>query len=287
VTQPAKQPGSARAHAARGRATATRLSIIPCGAMHADLAWLLLKPGVTLHGVQSKNASVVWSEVPMHVVLVETPEGNLLWDTSCPRDWEQRWAPTGIQDFFPYGMVGEDEYLDSRLNAMGVGLDGIDYVVLSHLHLDHAGNAGLKNTHARLLCSDAEKKFAFGFEGPFNGGHLKADHEDLSWETIAGDTETHPGVTLIQTPGHTPGSMTMRVDLVDSGTMVFTSDAVNMGASYGPPVFPATLVNNLEQFYTSVEKLRGVQEKTSATVVFGHDANQIHQLRRAPEGSYT
>jgi hypothetical protein len=49
VTQPAKQPGSARAHAARGRATATRLSIIPCGAMHADLAWLLLKPGVTLH----------------------------------------------------------------------------------------------------------------------------------------------------------------------------------------------------------------------------------------------
>ena len=89
MNQPAKQPDSARVRAARGRttaaATATRLSIIPCGAMHADLAWLLLKPGVTLHGVQNKDASVVWSEVPTHAVLVETPEGKLLWDTSCPR----------------------------------------------------------------------------------------------------------------------------------------------------------------------------------------------------------
>jgi N-acyl homoserine lactone hydrolase len=40
-------------------ATATKLSIIPCGAMHADLAWLLLKPGVTLHGLHDNEASVV------------------------------------------------------------------------------------------------------------------------------------------------------------------------------------------------------------------------------------
>jgi glyoxylase-like metal-dependent hydrolase (beta-lactamase superfamily II) len=268
--------------------TVTKVSIIPCGAMHADLAWLLLKPGVTLHGVQNKHASVVWSEVPTHAVLVETPEGKLLWDTSCPRDWEQRWAPAGLQGFFPYDMVNEDEYLDSRLNAMGVGLDEIDYVVLSHLHIDHAGNARLfNNTNTRLICSDVEKKFAFGFEGPFSGGHLKADYENLLLETIAGDTEVLPGVTLIQTPGHTPGCMSMQVDLVDSGTMIFTSDAVFMGASYGPPVFPGALINNLEQFYSSVEKLRDIQEKTSAMMVFGHDANQIHQLRTAPAGSYT
>ena len=79
----------------------------------------------------------------------------------------------------------------------------------------------------------------------------------------------------------------MQVDLVDSGTMIFTSDAVFMGASYGPPVFPGVLINNLEQFYSSVEKLRGIQEKTSAMMVFGHDGDQIHQLRTAPAGSYT
>lgn len=48
-----------------------------------------------------------------------------------------------------------------------------------------------------------------------------------------------------------------------------------------------TTVNNLEQFYQSVEKLRGIQEKTDATMVFGHGPEQITQLRLAPDGSYT
>ena len=37
----------------------------------------------------------------------------------------------------------------------------------------------------------------------------------------------------------------------------------------------------------TVEKLRGIQEQTNATMVFGHDGQQIHELRTAPEGSYT
>jgi N-acyl homoserine lactone hydrolase len=269
-------------------ATANKVSIIACGAMHADLTWLLLKPGVTIRGRGDKDAPTPWSEVPTHAVLVETDEGRMLWDTSCPRDWEERWGPTGLHDFFPYDAVSEEEYLDSRLNAMGVGLDQIDYVVLSHLHFDHAGNAGMfKNTNAKLVCSDAEKDFAFGFDGPFTGAHLKADYEDLPFETVSGDTEFLPGVTLLQTPGHTAGCMSMQVDLPDSGTMIFTSDAVYMGDSYGPPVTPAAIVANLEDFFRSVEKLRGIQEKTDATMVFGHDPDQIHRLRVAPDGSYT
>jgi N-acyl homoserine lactone hydrolase len=88
------------------------------------------------------------------------------------------------------------------------------------------------------------------------------------------------------TPGHTPGSMSMRVDLPETGTMIFTADAVYMGASYGPPAVPAAIVNNLEQFYSSVEKLRGIATEANATVVFGHDPDQIKELRTAPEGSY-
>ena len=81
--------------------------------------------------------------MPTHAVLVDTPEGKLLWDTSCPRNWEQRWAPTGLQDFFPYEKVSDDEHLDSRLKQLGLAPGDIDYVVLSHLHFDHAGNVKL------------------------------------------------------------------------------------------------------------------------------------------------
>ena len=107
----------------------------------------------------------------------------------------------------------------------------------------------------------------------------------LDFETVAGDAEFLPGVSFIQTPGHTPGSMSMRVDLPETGTMIFTADAVYMGDSYGPPAVPAAIVNNLEQFY-SVEKLRGIATASNATMVFGHDADQIKQLRVAPNGSY-
>lgn len=120
-------------------ATANKVSVIPCGAMTADLTWLLLKPGRSITDRKHKDSPAPWVDVPTHCVLVETDEGKLLWDTSCPRDWEERWGPTGLQEFFPYDKVSEEEYLDSRLNQMGVGLDEIDYVVLSHLHFDHAG----------------------------------------------------------------------------------------------------------------------------------------------------
>ncbi|HVL83277.1 MAG TPA: N-acyl homoserine lactonase family protein [Pseudonocardia sp.] len=269
-------------------ATANKATIIPCGAMHADLTWLLLKPGLTIKPRGEKDSPVVWSEVPTHAVLVETEGGRLLWDTSCPRDWEERWGPTGLQEFFPYDQVSEEEYLDSRLNQLGIGLDEIDYVVLSHLHFDHAGNVGMfRNTNAKIVCNDKEKEFAFGFDGLFTGAHLKTDYQDVQFETVSGDTEILPGVTLLETPGHTVGCMSMQVELPDSGTMIFTSDAVYMGDSYGPPVVPAAIVNDMGQFFSSVEKLRGIQERTNATMVFGHDPDQIKQLRVAPDGSYT
>ena len=106
-------------------------------------------------------------------------------------------------------------------------------------------------------------------------------------ETVSGDAEFLPGVSFIQTPGHTPGSMSMRVDLARHRHDDLHLGRVYMGESYGPPSVPAAIVNNLEQWYASVEKLRGIAEETDATVVFGHDPDQIRQLRVAPTGSYT
>lgn len=269
-------------------ARAKRVSIIPCGAMHADLTWLMVRPGRTIRPRARRTEPVPWVEVPTHCVLVETDDGLLLWDTSAPRDWEERWVPTGMQEYFPYDAVSEEEYLDARLHQLGVGLEQIDYVVLSHLHFDHVGNANMfRGTDAKLVCHRKEYDFGFGFDGPALGGHLKADYADLPWETVEGDTEILPGVTLIEAPGHTAGCMSMQVDLADSGTVIFTSDAVYLGRAYGPPVVPPAPPYDYAQFLASVEKLRGIQERTDATMVFGHDADQMRQLRTAPDGYYT
>jgi glyoxylase-like metal-dependent hydrolase (beta-lactamase superfamily II) len=158
---------------------------------------------------------------------------------------------------------------------------------MSHLHFDHAGNVRtFAGTGARLICSDKEKEFAFGFDGAFTGAHLKSDYEGIDFETVSGDTEILPGVSVIDAPGHTPGTMALRIDLPETGTMIFTSDAIYMGDSYGPPATPAAIVNDLTAWYASVEKIRGIAEQSSAQVIFGHDADQIKTLRRAPDGFY-
>ena len=155
-------------------ASGTTVKILDCGAMSCDLTWLLLEPGRTIRSRAQKDQRTEWYRASTHCVLVETAEGRLLWDTSCPRDWETRWVPMGLQEFFPYDQVGEDEYFDSRLHEQGLELSDIDYVVLSHLHFDHAGNAQLfKGTDAKMVCSKKEHDFAFGFDGVFTGGHLK------------------------------------------------------------------------------------------------------------------
>jgi len=174
--------------------------------MTADLTWLLLAPGRAIRNRQNKHLPAEWVDVPTHCVLVDTPDGKLLWDTSCPRDWETRWAPTGLHDFFPYEKVSDEEYLDSRLKQIGVAPGDIDYVVLSHLHFDHAGNVQLfKETNARLVCSAKEKEWAFGFDGAFNGAHLKADYQGLDFETVDGDAEFLPGGQLHPDPRPHPG----------------------------------------------------------------------------------
>jgi N-acyl homoserine lactone hydrolase len=264
-----------------------KVHVLDCGAMHCDLTWLLLKPGRSIKPRAERHAPAEWYECPTHAVLVDTPEGKLLWDTSCPRDWETRWEPTGLQEFFPYDEVTEEQYLDRQLGALGVSPEQLSYVVMSHLHFDHAGNVRtFAKTGARIICNDKEKEFALGFEGPFTGAHLKADYVGIDFETVSGDTEILPGVSVIEAPGHTPGTMAMRVDLPETGTMIFTSDAIYMGDAYGPPSTPAAIVNDLTAWYASVEKIRGIAEQSSAQVIFGHDSEQIKTLRRAPDGFY-
>lgn len=93
---------------------------------------------------------------------------------------------------------------------------------------------------------------------------LTADHEGIGRKSIPGDTGPLPGIT-----------------------MIFTSDAVYPGGSYGPLSAPAAVVHDLEDRSSSVKKLRGIQGRTDATMVFGHDAEQVEELRRTPEASCT
>ncbi|MEU6700537.1 N-acyl homoserine lactonase family protein [Pseudonocardia sp. NPDC046786] len=209
-----------------------KVTILPTGTMHADLTWLLIDPSrMATHQQPAKQRD--WVEVPTHVVHVEHPNGQkLMWDAGVPRDWETRWAPSGLGQFFPVDAASEDDWLDSRLRQLKL-------------------------------------------------------EPTLELDTISADTELMPGVTLLRTPGHTWGTMSLQVDLADSGTMIFASDSLYLKESYGPPPIAAGIVYDTVAWFESVDKIRAIQERTGATVVFGHDANQIRELRTGPGNHYT
>ena len=179
-------------------------------------------------------------------------------------------------------------WLDSRLRQLNLEPNDIDYLVLSHLHLDHAANAQMwANTDTKIIVDEKEKEGAFSFDGHNLGAHIKSDYDGLPLDTIGEDTELLPGITLLRTPGHTWGTMSLQVDLADEGTMIFASDSLYLSESYGPPPIAAGIVYDTVAWFKSVDKIRAIQEKTGAKVVFGHDANQIKELRTGPGNSYT
>lgn len=52
-----------------------------------------------------------------------------------------------------------------------------------------------------------------------------------------------------------------------------TSEAASLGAG---------IVYDSRKWFASVEKIRTIAERTNATVVFGHDEEQITKLRTTP-----
>lgn len=265
-----------------------KVTILPSGTMHADLTWLLIDAG-RMATSDNPHKSRDWVEVPTHVVYIEHPDGKkLLWDAGVPRDWETRWGPTGLDKFFPCDAVDEDMWLDSRLKQLSLEPGDIDYLLLSHLHLDHAANAQLwADTGTTIIVDEKEKEGAFSFDGYNKGAHIKSDYDGLNLTTIADDTEILPGITLLRTPGHTWGTLSLQVDLADSGTMLFTSDSVYLSESFGPPAVAAGIVYDTVAWFNSVEKIRTLAEKKDASVIFGHDAQQLTTLKTGVGNYYT
>jgi N-acyl homoserine lactone hydrolase len=112
------------------------------------------------------------------------------------------------------GGIGDRVLLLNRLEDLGLGPDDIDVVVLTHLHFDHAGNVELFDNavvvvHALEMAHGRQNPRAPGYSQQITAAltrHPRLSPFDTPSLSIA------PGVSVIHTPGHTPGSVSVRVD---------------------------------------------------------------------------
>src|SRR5579875_411777 len=258
-----------------------KVTVLDHGSMHCDFTWFVLKGGTTLATRSNTELPRRWVESPTFTILVEHSDGRFLWDTSCPADWETRWAIAGNQEYFPYDGATEEQFFVNKLDSLGLTPDAIDAVVMSHLHADHAGNLRLlTDAGVKAYVHKDELDGALAIEGPYQGAHIKSDYEGIEFETFSGDIEFVPGMRILHSPGHSWGTCALQVDLPKSGTMLFTSDSVYHSDNWGPPIAGTAIVWDTVAWESSIERLRKIALRTDATVISGHDGDQMNELRR-------
>ena len=94
--------------------------------------------------------------------------------------------PANMREAFPLTRTSE-QALTHQLSLCGISPSQVDTVVLSHLHLDHAGNAGLP--YARLISSSRRLQYARRLienaDPARRGGYIREDVRELPGKMTA------------------------------------------------------------------------------------------------------
>jgi glyoxylase-like metal-dependent hydrolase (beta-lactamase superfamily II) len=194
-----------------------------------------------------------WTEaLPIYAWLIEHPEGTIVVDTgeiarASEPGYFPRWHP-----YFRLAVrtqVRPEEELGPRLREHGVEPGDVRWVVLTHLHTDHAGGLG-HVAGAEVVVSAEELSLGRGLMGQVRGYLPHRWPDGTRWSpldfsrrpygpfpasrplTAAGD------VHLVATPGHTPGHLSVVVEdgarrVILAGDVSYTEQLMLDGAVDG------------------------------------------------------
>lgn len=207
--------------------------------------------------------------------LLHHTQGWLLWDT-------------GVSDAIaamPDGQAPADpraihwrrpKTLASQLDQLGVKPADIRFLAISHTHPDHVGNVELF-PQAMLLVQKAE----YEWPSPSGGGRFKPEHPVTKLEgdyDVFGDG----GVTIIATPGHTPGHQSLLVKLPKAGALVLSGDAVHFMSNWENRRVPSINADK-EKTLASMQRIADLLAKEKAQLWINHDKAQRDSLKLAPD----
>lgn len=206
--------------------------------------------------------------------LIRHAKGLLLWDTGVPD------AVAAMPDGMVVGggalTYRRAKTLAAQLAELGVKPAEVSYVAVSHTHGDHIGNLGLFPS-STILIQGAEYDWAMGL--PTKPAFVATQ----TIEKLAGDRDVFGdgSVTILSTPGHTPGHQSLLVVLPKTGALVLSGDAVHFRDNWEQRRVPSMNVNR-DQTLASLERLASVLAERKATLWINHDRAQSATLRYAP-----
>lgn len=177
--------------------------------------------------------------------------------------------------------VGDRQYFgdpDVLLGLLGISVDEVDTLVLTHLHYDHTGHLRAF-PNARVWVQQREVEFwhlpLVKTRGDYPSLHGTADIDALDdlisaqrVNIIDGDVEIDDITSLHMVGGHSPGMTVVRVRQ-PGVTVVLASDASHFYENFEQDK-PFAIVHELPAMYLAFDRLRELAG-ADGVIVPGHD----------------
>ena len=224
--------------------------------------------------IEPDHRNRVW--LSLNCLLVRTPDETVL-------------IEAGIGDKLPrkkqeiYSVEPGSGLLGS-LSEAGVAPEDVDHVVLTHLHMDHAGGATVAKggayvptfPRARYVVQEKEWNDAVNADGQTAGGYFA--EEDLLpleragvLELVEGEHDVCGGIRVFPTPGHTRAHQSVRVTS-DGETVCFIGDLVPM-RHHMRPIYIMAFDLYPKETYRVKQEVLAQASREGWWVVFPHESD--------------
>jgi N-acyl homoserine lactone hydrolase len=210
----------------------------------------------------------------------------VLWDTGVPQNTLN--DPKGWSTLPKLIVYHLDKTITGQLAEIGPKTSDITYVALSHTHGDHIGNVGLF-PDSTVLMQRVEYTWISSPDGTNeNVNQLKALARKLlgtpkQLKLLDGETDVFGdgSVTLVSTPGHTPGSQSLLVHLKNSGFIILSGDVVHLEGNFEKNIVPSLNTDKATSI-ASMDKVKRMIAIYHARLFINHDKAQADTLKLLP-----
>lgn len=210
----------------------------------------------------------------------------LLWDTGVPQAALN--DPKGWSTLPKLIVYHLDKTITGQLAEIGLKPSDITYVAISHTHGDHIGNVSLF-PNSTVLMQRTEYTWISSPDGTNdNVNQLKALARKLlgtpkQLQLLDGDTDVFGdgSVTLISTPGHTPGHQSLLVHLKNAGFIVLSGDVAHSEENFEKDIVPSLNTDKAASI-ASMDKVRRMMATYHAKLFINHEKAQSEVLKLLP-----
>jgi len=217
--------------------------------------------------------------IPGFLVTTSTGE-KILIDTGFPEKYAQDINKASLEDNLgEFGEILELTYENqpaAQLAKLGLTKSDIDYLIITHTHIDHVGNIdGFPGVP--IIMGKEEREL----ERPiYWRGKKPLEWPNAEYLLIDSDYEFGTNFKILHVPGHTPGELSILLTLPNTGSILLTSDAISRESEVSEGCTDAT---NPAQAIASANRILDLARTDNAFVIYGHGPEQWKELKKAPE----